>query len=37
MHNSRYFMDQIQSRLTPDAPGKSKRGGQRQRARKNGK
>ena len=37
MHNSRYFMDQIQSRLTPDAPGKSKRGGQRQRARKNRK
>jgi len=37
MHNSRHFMELIQSRLTPDAPGKSKRGGRRQRTRKKGK
>jgi hypothetical protein len=34
MHNSRYFMHLIQSRLTPGSPGRSKRGERRQRAKK---
>lgn len=37
MHNSRYFMHLIQSRLTSDPPRKDKRRGRRQRARQSRK